>query len=192
MTEDGRASRGGSLRALLESHPAEDPREKAYLERMTELLAVGEDCFSRTHFQPGHFTASAFVLSPDRESVLLILHGKLGLWLQPGGHIDPSDVDVVAAARREVIEETGIEVQVAEGKGASLLDVDIHAIPANPRKSEPSHEHFDLRFTFVAPSLDFHAGSDALAARWVRLEAVVDAGTDDSVRRAIRKLTSLG
>jgi 8-oxo-dGTP pyrophosphatase MutT (NUDIX family) len=159
---------------------------------MKELLAVGEDCFSRTHFQPGHFTASAFVLSPDRESVLLILHGKLGLWLQPGGHIDPSDVDVVAAARREVIEETGIEVQVAEGTGASLLDVDIHAIPANPRKSEPSHDHFDLRFTFVAPSLDFHAGSDALAARWVRLEAVVDAGTDDSVRRAIRKLTSLG
>ena len=192
MREEGRALRRGSLRALLEGHLAEDPREESYVKRMKQLLAVGEDCFSRTHFQPGHFTASAFVLSPDRESVLLILHGKLGLWLQPGGHIDPSDVDVVAAARREVIEETGIEVQVADGEGPSLLDVDIHAIPANPRKSEPSHEHFDLRFTFVAPSLDFHAGSDALAARWVRLEAVVDAGTDDSVRRAIRKLTSLG
>ena len=187
-----RKPRGESLRELFEAHQPEDRREEDYLQRMTQLLSVGEDCFARNHFHPGHFTASAFVLSPDRGSVLLILHEKLGLWLQPGGHIDPSDVDVVAAARREVIEETGVEVQVDDALGPSLLDVDIHAIPANPRRAEPSHQHFDLRFTFVAPSLDFHAGSDALAARWVQLEAVVDAGTDDSVRRAIRKLTSLG
>jgi 8-oxo-dGTP pyrophosphatase MutT (NUDIX family) len=57
---------------------------------------------------PGHFTASAFVLHPSGEALLLILHRKLGMWLQPGGHLESSDVDHLGAARREVAEETGV------------------------------------------------------------------------------------
>ena len=173
-----------SLRQLLRAHRPDDPTEATYLERMLALLEVPGDCFSRAHFEPGHFTASTFVLSPDRSSLLLILHGKLGLWLQPGGHVDPDDVDILAAARREVAEEVGITALDPVGSG--LHDVDIHRIP--PLKGEPAHEHFDVRFCFVAPSLAFAAGSDAKAAKWGPLAEVEDAGTDDSVRRAVRKL----
>ena len=170
------------VKELLAEHTPADAREAGFVARMEALLSKGADAFSRDHFDPGHFTASSFVLSPDRDSVLLILHGKLGLWLQPGGHIDPDDTDVVAAARREVAEEVGI----TNLQGGALLDVDIHAIP--PLRGEPAHEHFDLRFCFYAPSLEFQAGSDAKAARWVRLEDVGDAGSDGSVLRAVAKL----
>jgi 8-oxo-dGTP pyrophosphatase MutT (NUDIX family) len=174
------------------AHEPEDALESTHRDRMLALLDVApdRDPFARGHFDPGHFTASAFVLSPDGRSLLLILHAKLALWLQPGGHIDPEDPDIFAAARRETAEETGlgddaVEPTVARG---TLLDLDIHRIPPNPRRGEPAHEHFDVRVLLRARTLDFAAGSDALDARWVRLEEVQDAGTDDSVRRAVRKL----
>ncbi len=181
-----------SLEKHLRFHRPADEKEAAYLERMKRLLAVPGDPFARDHFNPGHFTASSFVLSPDRGSVLLIFHGKLQLWLQPGGHFDPSDPGASEAARREVVEETGVAQMALGLPEGDLLDVDIHSIPAHPRRGEPEHEHFDVRFLFVSPSLDFVAGSDAQAARWVALEDVEDSGTDDSVRRAIRKLLAAG
>jgi len=177
-----------SLADHLGSHRPADAQEADYQGRMLQLLAGSSDPFARHHFAPGHFTASAFVLSPDRGSVLLILHSKLKLWLQPGGHFESADTGVLEAARREVAEETSITGLSLGLPPGELLDVDIHRIPANPSKGEPAHEHFDLRFLFVAPSLEYVAGSDAEAARWVVLAEVEDSGTDDSVRRAIRKL----
>jgi 8-oxo-dGTP diphosphatase len=57
-----------------------------------------------------HFTASAIVLD-DNGRVLLVHHNKVGLWLYPGGHIDPNE-DPAQAALREVHEETGIHAEV--------------------------------------------------------------------------------
>ncbi len=53
-----------------------------------------------------HYTASAVILD-DEDRVLLVHHNKIGLWLYPGGHIDPNE-DPAQAALREVAEETGI------------------------------------------------------------------------------------
>jgi 8-oxo-dGTP pyrophosphatase MutT (NUDIX family) len=180
-----------SLRRLLTAHAPADATEADYRRRMLELLDVDGDPFARGHFDPGHFTASAFVLDPDAEQLLLILHSKLNLWLQPGGHVDPTDPDLLSGAKREAAEETGIDALDPVGGIGPILDVDIHAIPANPRKGEPAHEHFDVRFLFRARSCAFAAGSDALDARWVALADVEDAGTDDSVSRAVRKLRGL-
>src|SRR4051794_26954283 len=101
-------SRKQDLRTRLERHSPFDPQEAAHLRRMLALCDAPGDAFGRGQFEPGHFTASAFVLSPDSSSLLLILHGKLQRWLQPGGHVDAEDVDILAAARREVEEEVGL------------------------------------------------------------------------------------
>ncbi len=176
--------RRAGLGNLLRTFEPEDALERSYTDRMLALLDVPGDPFSRNHFEPGHFTASSFVLNPARDSVLLIFHGKLHRWLQPGGHVDPEDVDVMAAARREVAEE--VDVHTLSVVGTGLFDVDIHDIPA--RKSDPTHAHFDVRFLFVAPNLDYRAGSDAGAAKWVRLDQVSGIESDASVMRAIRKI----
>ncbi|MDB4977496.1 MAG: putative hydrolase [Myxococcaceae bacterium] len=151
---------------------------------MTELCDSVADPFARDSFEPGHFTASAFILSPARDALLLILHGKLGRWLQPGGHVDASDVSLLAAARREVREEVGIdELELLE---PAPIDLDIHDIPE--RKHEPRHCHFDVRYLFRAPSLAYRAASDAKAARWVPLAQVDESLADGSVARVVAKL----
>src|SRR5258705_4171245 len=95
-----------SARASIGDYRPEDPRERGFRERMLQLLELSAP-MSRDHFVPGHLTASAFVLSPERAAVLLIFHKKLGIWVQPGGHIEAEDESLEAAARRELGEEVG-------------------------------------------------------------------------------------
>jgi 8-oxo-dGTP pyrophosphatase MutT (NUDIX family) len=173
------------LREALGRYEPSDAREAGFLERMVEL-ARSPSRFRRDSFAPGHFTASAFVLSPERDALLLIFHKKLSLWLQPGGHVEETDASVLAAARREVLEEVGIaELSVARAD-APLFDVDVHVIPERP--GEPRHEHFDLRFLFVPASREFAAGDEVGAARWVPLAELAAVTTDESVQRAARKI----
>jgi 8-oxo-dGTP pyrophosphatase MutT (NUDIX family) len=156
-----------------------DDRRAAQRSAMQELLRHGDSACQRNFFQPGHFTASAFILSPNRRELLLILHAKLDLWLQPGGHIEAEDLSPLAAARREAHEEVGIEELTLLREG--LFDIDIHTIPK--RLQEPEHKHFDLRYLFQAPSRAFHACSDAIQGQWVALSELNRVHSDASVRR---------
>jgi len=172
------------LRRLLSAHDPADATEAAHRQAMLDLCDAPGDPFARDHWDPGHFTASAFVLAPDAPEVLLVFHGKLHRWLQPGGHVEPGDADIVAAALREVDEETGLQdVQVV---GEGLFDVDVHVIP--PRGAAPAHRHFDARILLRASTREHVAGSDARAARWVPLREVNAIESDASVMRAVTRL----
>jgi 8-oxo-dGTP pyrophosphatase MutT (NUDIX family) len=171
------------VRGTIARYQPSDPQELGYRARMLELLD-SHGAFQSTHFLPGHFTASAFVLSPERDALLLILHKKLGLWLQPGGHIEPSDATLAAAARREVAEEVGAELEPALQD--PLFDIDIHTIPAY--RDKPAHEHFDVRFCFQARSRLFSASDEVVRAEWVPLSKLADVTSDRSVLRAALKL----
>lgn len=171
---------------LLRAHTPADALEREHHARMLKLVASGSDAFSRLSYSPGHFTASAFVVAPESDHVLLILHAKLGLWLQPGGHIDPTDDSLEAAARRELLEETGLEH--VRSLQTTPLDLDIHVIPA--RGNVEAHEHFDVRFVYQASSTECNASSDALAAKWIPIDDLTGTDTDESVRRAVRKIAA--
>ncbi|MET0387390.1 MAG: NUDIX domain-containing protein [Polyangiales bacterium] len=181
------------LRRLLDGLQPADPLEFEHKQRILQLLSGTEQPFSRAQYAPGHVTASAFVVDPSGRALLLILHAKLHLWLQPGGHVEDDDSDVLAAARREVREEVGIHELTPVGDG--LLDVDVHEIPA--RRDQPAHAHFDVRFLFTTAATSFQAGSDAQAARWIEIDQLLRAAaaptaselpSDESVLRAVRKL----
>jgi 8-oxo-dGTP pyrophosphatase MutT (NUDIX family) len=153
---------------------------------MRQLLGEPGDVFSRDHFVPGHFTASAFVVSLDRTSLALIHHRRLGRWLQPGGHMEPGDVTAQAAASREVLEEIGVQATLL---APLIFDIDVHDIPAHG--SEPGHEHFDLRFAFEADLVELNSGAGVKGAAWVPLNDVTDHTTDGSVIRGARKASYL-
>lgn len=78
-----------------------------------EWLTVAKDPASITRAGiPSHFTASALPMTADATRVCLVLHRRMGLWVQPGGHFEPEDSSVVSAARREMVEETGLSGEV--------------------------------------------------------------------------------
>jgi 8-oxo-dGTP pyrophosphatase MutT (NUDIX family) len=93
-----------------------------------------------------HVTASAVVVSPG--GVLLHRHRLLGIWLQPGGHLDAGEAPWDAAVR-EVIEETGISARHAtepSNLGHPLLH--LHVGPGGR-----GHTHLDLRYLLVADEI---------------------------------------
>ena len=152
---------------------------------MLERLEHAPDPFDKNRFEPGHFTSSGYVVSPDDRDVLLIFHESLQRWLQPGGHVEPADSSIIEAARREVLEEVGIRVEALDD---TIFDIDVHDIPA--RGDMPAHKHFDVRFLFAAEPQALVAASDARDARWVPLGEVSTRQSDASVMRAVARIRS--
>jgi len=176
-----------ALREQLSQYRPTDDSEESFAARMMALTQAPEAC-ARSHFAPGHFTASAFVLSPDRRELVLIHHRKLGLWLQPGGHIDEADRDW-KAQRGARSEKKSASARLRTLTSGGLFDLDIHAIP--PHKQEPAHEHFDVRFAFLAGTRDFTRSEEVADVRWVLLEDAASVTCDASVLRAADKLRRL-
>ncbi|MFE2519351.1 NUDIX hydrolase [Streptomyces mirabilis] len=123
----------------------------------------------------GHVTASALVIDPVGGRVLLTLHRKLRMWLQMGGHCEPGDPTLAAAALREATEESGIEGLILLPGGPVTLDR--HAIPA------PCNWHLDVQYAALAPAEAVAAISDeSLDLRWFPYEEVADVADASVVR----------
>lgn len=125
--------------------------------------------------EAGHLTASALVIDPERERVLLTLHKKLNMWLQMGGHCEPGDATVAAAALREAEEESGVAGLALLAGGPVRLDR--HPIPA------PCHWHLDVQYAALAPAGAVEAISDeSLDLRWFGYDEVAQVADESVVR----------
>ena len=164
------------------------PQEEARLALLKSGIERGEPLHTRTAMT-GHVTASAFVLAPDRQRLLLVYHRALGDWLAPGGHYEVRDGDLVGCARREAQEEAGIEefsLDTWHGHLSIPIDIDIHRIPVNPRKDEAEHDHFDCRYVFHAFTTAFRgAPGEVSAVEWRPLAGI---GPQESVYPVVQKI----
>jgi 8-oxo-dGTP pyrophosphatase MutT (NUDIX family) len=160
--------------------------EEAFFRRCTlDFVARYPDTCTDRNNLAGHLTASAWVLHPDRQQALLIHHRTLDKWFQPGGHIEPEDESLLAAARREVIEECGLEDFMALQPG--IFDLDIHLIPA--KGAMPEHPHYDVRFLFLANTIELNANlGEVKALRWASIEALLKQPIQQSIRRMALKI----
>ncbi len=168
-----------SLVAALQQYRTPYQDELLFVDKFLALL-THPDAYQRTHL-PGHITGSAWIVNGDGSKILLVEHAKLKKWLQPGGHAD-GDENVLAVALREAQEETGlIDLQLI---GPSFFDIDIHPIPERKQPPFPGHDHYDVRFLFVAREEDELLISDeSTDLRWIPARDLEKFNAEPSVVR---------
>ncbi len=129
------------LREQIEEIAPVDAREAVSIEMTLDRLSWPGDPFDEAA-NDHHLTASAFVVSS--RGVILHRHRRLGIWVQPGGHVD-RDETPEGACVRETIEETGLAVHHLEPP--LLFHVDVHPGPRG-------HTHYDLRYVLAGDDRD--------------------------------------
>lgn len=152
--------------ALLRAWTPPDGDQERLRAEYVDLLARRPDGLDRS-CRPDHLTASTLVLSPDGGQVLLTLHAKAQQWFQLGGHVEPRDRDLAAAALREATEESGL----SDGAGSGQVDLDpvpvqldVHEVPFC---GGPGTRHLDVRFVAVAdPDAATAVSEESSDVRW--------------------------
>src|SRR5579859_205836 len=139
-----------------------------------------------------HFTVAVFVVHAGR--VLLHYHRTLGRWLPPGGHIEDNELPD-DAARREVLEETGVRARLIGGHGLPLAEPRQLVLPAGIQVERiyPGHEHIDLVY-FAVPDPELAHAADVdprLAERdrvaWYDLADMPGLGVDAEIQAWARR-----
>lgn len=135
------------IRADVEARRPVDDRESASLDAFLAAFDRLEDPLDQRR-DPVHVTGSGVVVGS--RGVVLLEHKRLGIWLQPGGHIDPGETPWDAALR-ESCEETGLQLRFAgvldDGGVPELLHVDVH-------DGGRGHTHLDVRYLIAGDDAD--------------------------------------
>lgn len=134
---------------IIKQYNERNPQESVEIDT---IINSKESFISRKNFS-GHITSSAIVLDKTLSKILLVYHKNLDKFVQPGGHVEITDKNFMNTALRELEEETGftnvIPIKADSSNPKLPIDIDVHIIPNNKKKREPSHKHFDLRYAFV-------------------------------------------
>jgi 8-oxo-dGTP diphosphatase len=152
-------------RALADSLDASCYADASDVSELQSLLTGGPG-------RAGQLTSTAWIFDPSDQLILLARHRALG-WSNPGGHVEPGESPLDAAAR-EAFEETGLLVVCT-----STSPVWMHA-RSIPRTTEgPTHVHWNLGYRFVADTTSTLAAESGQPVAWWPIDRLPDDRVDD-------------
>ena len=120
----------------------QEQRDKA---QMLSWLDSTPDPFTRAN-TVGHFSASSWIVSPDRQQVLLIYHNIYRSWAWTGGHAD-GERDLLAVALREAREESGLETLRVLKDG--IFSLETLTVDGHIKRGSYVSSHLHLNVTYL-------------------------------------------
>ena len=178
-----------SIREAIQAYTPWNEQEAADKALILDFLSRNPDAFLRTNLI-AHMTASAWVVNPARDRVLMVYHKIYDSWSWTGGHAD-GDENLAAVALREVREETGV-------KSARLLSEDIFSLESltvdgHEKRGAyvPSHLHLNVTYLLEADDHDPLTVCEAenSGVKWFGLDEALRASSEPwFVERIYRKL----
>lgn len=165
------------IQALRAYRPFNEQEERDAAEILRRLES-GEELYGRENAS-AHLTASAWVVSPDRERVLMAYHSIYDSWSWLGGHAD-GQKDLLQVALREVREESGLERirPVSE----DIYSVEILCVDGHVKRGAYVSSHLHLNVTYLIeadPSDPVRAKEgENRDVRWFTRQGAVDASSE--------------
>ena len=155
---------------------------------MLRFLHEHPDALLREN-ESAHLTASAWVLSPDRTRVVMVWHNLYRSWSWAGGHADGEE-DLLAAAMREVTEETGLRRLRPLTDG--IFSLECLAVEGHEKRGRyvPSHVHLNVTYLLQSEDAALREKPDENSGvEWMRPGEALRASSEPWMRRWVyRKL----
>lgn len=163
-----------SLKSIIENYKPTCEQEEADKEQMLTFMEQHPDCLERTS-KAAHFTASSWIVNPDRSKVLMVYHNIYDSWSWTGGHAD-GDADLLAVALKEAREETGIqEVRPVSNQPISL---EILTVDGHVKRGEYVTSHVHMNLTFLLESDESETlkikEDENSGVRWIPADKLAD------------------
>lgn len=178
-----------NLKEKIERYVPYNEQEEADKQELLRILELNENYFIRENLA-AHFTASGWVISPDRTKTLLAYHNLYNSWAWLGGHAD-GETDLLSVALKEVREESRLkEVFPVSEDVFSLEILPVFGHEKNG-KYVSSHLHLNVTFLLEAdPTAEIHNNPDENSkVGWFDLDDVPRVSTETwFVHRIYRKL----
>ena len=147
-------------------------------ELLLAWLVDGRDVYTRDN-EVAHFTASAWITSPDRQQILMCYHKIYDSWSWLGGHAD-GERDLAQVALREVREESGLSnVRLAS---PDIYSLEVLCVDGHEKRGRYVSSHLHLNVTYLVeadPTEPLRAKPDEVSGvRWFTREGAIAASTE--------------
>ena len=179
--DDGREA---LIAALADFRPWNEQEEKDRA-LILHALRTNEDIFTRQNTM-AHMTASAWVLNPAHDRVLMAWHNIYHSWSWLGGHAD-GETDLLAVALREVREESGI--QRVRPVLTAPFSLESLTVDGHEKRGQYVSSHLHLNVTYLLEADDSQHTAvqpdENSAVGWFPLEEAVAASSEEWFRERI-------
>lgn len=179
---------GDIVRSIAAYEPINE-QEQWDKELILRFIDENDDAFCRENMT-AHMTASAWVVNPNRDKVLMVYHRIFDSWSWTGGHAD-GERDLLSVALREVAEETGVKHirPVTE----DIFSLEILTVDGHEKHGQYVPSHLHMNVTYLVEAEDTQAlkirPDENSGVRWFTPEEALEASTEPwFVERIYKKL----
>lgn len=133
------------IKEWLNTFTSFNEQEQVDCQRIRQFLEEEENLLLRDNVKM-HFTASAWVLNPSKNKVLMLYHNIYQSWSWSGGHAD-GEGDLLSVAMKEVKEESGLVS--LKPLSDSPISIEILGVQLHYKKQKYVSAHLHLNYTFL-------------------------------------------